>query len=228
MGETIIHTGLYSETAYHILSHYWKQVRNKYPRQTWFFYGIIHSNIEQAIDNEVIIHYKIPDWRNTPAFRGKPDKEIFTNLAWRLKEMTRNLLGRDAWNRTSHIEMTLDLDAEVFKDCNHPKVTVTDIYFLYDYLLKRDLNKHFSKQFIEDSIGIPLDPIMVEMKKTQQDEVLKLLAEKEQKRDAFYAQRMQELQAFRQQLEQKYDAINAMLDAEYSKKIEDLKASLVI
>lgn len=196
---TEVHTGLYSDKAFKLLSHMvaaqirarpWGNIRTQFESM----------NVERAPDGEVIFTPD-PDKKNYYFNRiwGKSNNEALKWIAIYIKQFVRNFSfcwvneksdGID-WDRdNNHDKVKFDVDMTSYIISNkkmfnsmfngkYGKFSVTapirDIYFIYDkFMLRNGLDKKYPSKMINSYVGQPNDPITTEIETAKRQDFKKL------------------------------------------------------
>jgi hypothetical protein len=88
---------------------------------------------------------------------------------------------------------------------------------------RKNFKRSFPQNYSDKLIGIPLDPITVELKNAQVEEIKKIEAELQQKRDTLKNQKYTERDAAYNVIEAKYSKLITEAEAEAAAKIQKLK-----
>jgi uncharacterized protein with ParB-like and HNH nuclease domain len=180
----VIHTGFFTDHAKNIL-----EDMKTFLSDNWGSRQMARSadrlTIKKDYNNEVIlcVENETSRWMRSSAFTDKDTKQIKEWIACTLKNMTYRLMKyresnfkgykvskskrakANFWNRKNTADSLEILD----------NATIAEIYYIFDSLLNRSkIDKHYSKKFIKNMVGLELDPLTVEMKKAFDEEVQKL------------------------------------------------------
>lgn len=227
----IIHTGLFSENAKHLLQGLFNYIDDNKPRRV----AVTARRCEIIMnpDNEVILQCKLRDrysyyrsemicsiWDRNPGNDQKPREWI----AVMLKKHVIEQCGSDGvWRRDNDAREVPELEIKNEQGLTVFSPTVAEAYYVYDVLLNRKkIEKRFSEATIKRMHGIQKDPIATEMEIARREEVKRLKAENEQKLRDLEDEKFSKISAYRQQLDLEYK----ILKDEAKKKLEEDLANL--
>ena len=230
---TEVHTGLYSDKAFKLLSHI---VANQIKTRPW---GNIRTqfesmNVERAPDGEVIFTPD-PDKKNYYFNRiwSKSSNEALKWIAIYIKKFVRNFsscwvnkkiddIGWDRDNTHDKVEFVVDM---TFYSVNNKKMfkrmfngengkfsviaPIRDIYFIYDkFMLRKGLDKKYPSKMIDAYVGHPNDPITTEMETAKRQDIKNLEDEFNKDIEALHIEHEKE---------------ERIIENEYDNKINDLE-----
>lgn len=219
MSETrTIHTGLYSNRADALIKEIITDLQDAYSgaKKTKKMASLFNSEVQRGIDNEILITSTIRYgyYREKRLWNGLTDKQVLCHIIWLYKLLIIKRAGRDSWKRSC--AATIPLSDSDFK--------ISEVYFIYEMFHQRkNFKRNFPKNYSENLIGAPLDPITVELKNAQLDEIKKIEAELQQKRDALKNQKYAERDAAYKAIDAKYTKLFAEVETEMAEKIQKLK-----
>lgn len=172
-----IHTELYSDKAYSIILGFYYGLNDWGSKQMARNSGYCY--VERAPDNEVVLTIKSSDsytysWNKTAFVKHQTDQDTRNWMAWIIKQLVRKHIhevGDDEsveWNRSN------DRIAYAFSS-KVASVTVSDCYFVYDFLKNRkNLDNKFTSEHIAEIIGNKRDAISTELEITRREEEKKI------------------------------------------------------
>ena len=227
-----LHTGFYSDRAEMIMRCLLtsEQERLKGMKHTFKVKSMLYLDIERAVDNEVVfICQKFSDWRaETPSFFGVSDTDALNHIAWCfklcvLRRLKRILLDEDKanenWNRSS----TLNFRTEF----SNYDISVIEAYFIYDILRQRkNAAKRYSKETSDSLIGLPLDPIMSEMKSGMLEEIERIKKECSDAKTKLYLEKEKAILKYREEMDARLVESRNALDNEAAAKIAKIENEL--
>lgn len=222
MPNLTFHTGLYSPKAKSILTAFSRVISQDYGVYTKF-YRILNTNMMGGIiisDSGEIMF----DASYAPS--GYKQDSFLTTLAIKIKDYAIKKFGC-IWDRcnTDKCSLTFDISRPNYKEIKAVEFTVRDIYFIYEKLLGRaKAYSRYPKDFIEEIVGKPLDPIISEMRVAQRVEIEKLRQELQVKKDKLTNDMFNERSVMYNAIDSKYSKLKKELEDEYAcmiKKIED-------
>ena len=228
-----LHTGFYSDRAEMIMrclltsEQEWLEGM----KHTFKVQSMIYLDIKRAVDNEVVfICQKFNRWsdKNT-CFSGVSDTDALNHIAWCFKQcvlrcLKRILLDEDKakenWNRSSTLNFRTD-------SISTDDVSVSEAYFIYDCLRQRkNAAKRYSKELSESLIGLPLDPIMSEMKSGMLEEIERIKKECKDAKNKLYLEKEKAILKYREEMDARLAESRNALDNEAAAKIAKIKAEL--
>lgn len=209
----IIHTGLFSENAKHLLQGLFNYIDNYKPRRV----AVTARRCEIIMnpDNEIILQCKLRDrysysrsemiysiWDRNPGNDQKPREWI----AVMLKKHVIEQCGSDGvWRRDNDAREVPELEIKNARGLTIFSPTVAEAYYVYDVLLNRKkIEKRFSEATIKRMHGIQKDPIATEMEIARREEEKRLKDETEQKLRDLEDEKLNKISAYRQQLDAEY------------------------
>lgn len=227
-----IHTGLYTNRAEQIMRLLLlSEQRQQEPmKHTFKVKSMLYLDIERNIDNEVVfICKKFGGWttEKTCFFRNS-DTDALNHIAWCFKSCVLRRLAKqlpngseikENWNRSATLKFSIESSDVV--------ISVSEAYFIYDHLRQRkNAAKRYSKEMSDSLIGIPLDPIMTEMKIGMYEEIERLKSECDKAVAKLYNDKEQAIRKYTDTVMAKYLEDRKALNAETSAKIAKIKADL--
>ena len=227
-----LHTGFYSDRAELIMRRLLEgeQSYQSSLKKTFKVKSILHLEVERAIDNEVVFtcgRFRGRGWDYMNSFDRINDTDALNHIAWCFKQCVlrclRNELfdegkAEESWNRSS----TLKFRIETLDD-----VTVSEAYFIYDRLCQRkNAAKRYSKKLSESLIGLPLDPIMTQMKLGMLEEIERLKKEQEQTVVALFNEKEEAVTKYRDEKSAEFNKARDAVYAETAAKIAKINAEL--
>ena len=227
-----LHTGFYSDRAEMIMRCLLtsEQERLKGMKHTFKVKSMLYLDVERAVDNEVVfICQKFSDWRaETPSFFGVSDADALNHIAWCfklcvLRRLKRILLDEDKakenWNRSS----TLNFRTEF----SNYDISVIEAYFIYDCLRQRkNAANRYSKELSESLIGLPLDPIMSEMKSGMLEEIERIKKECSDAKTKLYLEKEKAILKYREEMDARLVEARNALNNEAAAKIAKIENEL--
>ena len=219
MSETrIVHTGLYSNRADELIREIVTDLQDHYcgAKKTKKMASLFNSAVQRGVDNEILVtstnEYR---WSRTKRlWNGLTDNQVLRHIIWLYKLLIIKRAGKDSWKRGC--AATIPLSDSNFK--------ISEVYFLYDMFHQRNnFKRNFPQNYSDELIGIPLDPITVELKNAQLDEIKKIEVELQQKRDTLKNQKYAERDAAYKAINAKYNQFETKARVEAAEKIQKLK-----
>ena len=227
-----LHTGFYSDRAELIMRRLLEgeQSYQSSLKKTFKVKSILHLEVKRAIDNEVVFtcgRFRGRGWDYMNSFDRINDTDALNHIAWCFKQCVlrclRNELfdegkAEESWNRSS----TLKFRIETLDD-----VTVSEAYFIYDHLCQRkNAAKRYSKELGDSLIGLPLDPIMTQMKLGMLEEIERLKKEQEQTVVALFNEKEEAVKKYRDEKSAEFNKARDAVYAETEAKIAKINAEL--
>ena len=227
-----LHTGFYSDRAELIMRRLLEgeQSYQHSLKKTFKVKSILYLEVERAIDNEVVFtcgRFRGRGWDYMNSFDRINDTDALNHIAWCFKQCVlrclRNELfdegkAEESWNRSS----TLKFRIETLDD-----VTVSEAYFIYDHLCQRkNAAKRYSKELGDSLIGLPLDPIMTEMKLGMLEEIERLKKDQEQTVSRLFDEKEEAIKKFRNEKSVEFNKARDAVYAETAAKIAKINAEL--
>lgn len=227
-----LHTGFYSDRAELIMRRLLEgeQSYQHSLKKTFKVKSILYLEVERAIDNEVVFtcgRFRGRGWDYMNSFDRINDTDALNHIAWCFKQCVlrclRNELfdegkAEESWNRSS----TLKFRIETLDD-----VTVSEAYFIYDHLCQRkNAAKRYSKELGDSLIGLPLDPIMTQMKLGMLEEIERLKKEQEQTVVALFNEKEEAVKKYRDEKSAEFNKARDAVYAETAAKIAKINAEL--
>ena len=227
-----LHTGFYSDRAELIMRRLLEgeQSYQHSLKKTFKVKSILYLEVERAIDNEVVFtcgRFRGRGWDYMNSFDRINDTDALNHIAWCFKQCVlrclRNELfdegkAEESWNRSS----TLKFRIETLDD-----VTVSEAYFIYDHLCQRkNAAKRYSKELGDSLIGLPLDPIMTQMKLGMLEEIERLKKDQEQTVSRLFDEKEEAIKKFRNEKSAEFNKARDAVYAETAAKIAKINAEL--
>ena len=227
-----LHTGFYSDRAELIMRRLLEgeQSYQHSLKKTFKVKSILYLEVERAIDNEVVFtcgRFRGRGWDYMNSFDRINDTDALNHIAWCFKQCVlrclRNELfdegkAEESWNRSS----TLKFRIETLDD-----VTVSEAYFIYDHLCQRkNAAKRYSKELGDSLIGLPLDPIMTQMKLGMLEEIERLKKDQEQTVSRLFDEKEEAIKKFRNEKSAEFIKARDAVYAETAAKIAKINAEL--
>lgn len=227
----IIHTGLFSINAKHLLQGLFNYIDDNKPRRV----AVTARRCEIIMnpDNEIILQCKLRDrysyshsekmfsiWDRNPGNDQKPREWIAVMLK---KHVIEQCESDGVWRRDNDAREVPELEIKNEQGLTVFSPTVAEAYYVYDALLNRKkIEKRFTEATIKRMHGIQKDPIATEMEIARREEVKRLKAENEQKLRDLEDEKLGKISAYQQQLDAEYK----ILKEEAKKKLEEDLANL--
>lgn len=215
-----IHTGLYGANLRHTIPALWGQVVYEHgcKASTFKTRSTRATTIDVADDNELLINlgelYDRKTWHDVVAFNGWTDVEIFDHIAWNLKQLIVKAIkekGGAEWKRscTDSVELYVrDNNSDLGR--KKLSVPVNEVYFVYDFLKGRKVDKRYDAETNAKLVAQPLDPISTEMKIAQKQEIAKLKEQLEVELRRLDGERYKRIEEARTAI---YKEVDALKDA---------------
>ena len=167
-----IHLGFYSTSAEKIIKSLLDkaQVSLSGAKNTVKIKGMKHLELIRADDNELVFNCRSDSsWRHESTWCGMSENDILNHIAWTLKCQVIDLLRKDGhseeWNRNS--TATVQIGENI--------IAVAAFYCIYDNLRRRrNSDRRYPKELVDELRGQPLDPILTEMKIAQREELKRI------------------------------------------------------
>ena len=233
MSDTIreIHTGFYNDRAEQIMRCLLESAQQRLAgmKRTFKVKSMIYLDIKRAIDNEVVFTCnKFNTWRRDDScFCNISDADALNHIAWCFKTCALRCLknqqpiGDDVaekWNRSN----TLKFSIKSLDD-----ITVSEVYFIYDIMLQRkNAAKRYSKETSDSLIGLPLDPIMTEMKSGMLEEIERIKKECSDAKAKLYLEKEKAILKYREEMEARLVEARNALNNEAAAKIAKIENEL--
>ena len=229
-----LHTGFYSDRAELIMRRLLEgeQSYQHSLKKTFKVKSILHLEVERAIDNEVVFtcgKFRGRAWDYMHSFDRINDTDALNHIAWCFKQCVlrrlRNKLSDEDkaeknWNRSSTLNFRTD-------SINTDDISVSEAYFIYDHLRQRkNAAKRYSKELGDSLIGLPLDPIMTEMKLGMLEEIERLKKEQEQAVSVLFNEKEEDIKKFRNEKSAEFNKARDAVYAETAAKIAKINAEL--
>ena len=215
-----IHTGLYSNRADELIREIVADLQDHYigAKKTKKMASLLNSEVQRGTDNEILItsavesryHYS----RNRRLWNGMTDKNVLCYITWLYKLLLIKHAGKDSWKRSC--------DAVIPMSDNNFKIN--EVYFIYDMFHQRkNFKRNFPQNYSDNLIGIPLDPVTVEIKNAQAAEIKKIEDELQTKLNTLASQKYNERDAAYKAIEAKYKNLETEAKAEATAKMQKIK-----
>ena len=227
-----LHTGFYSDRAELIIRSLLdgEQSYQHSLKKTFKVKSILNLEVKRAIDNEVVFtceKFRGRGWDYMHSFDRINDADALTHIAWCFKQCVlrclRNELfdegkAEESWNRSNALKFRIETLVDV---------TVSEVYFIYDHLCQRKNSaKRYSKELSESLIGLPLDPIMTEMKLGMLEEIERLKKEEEQTVSRLFDEKEAAVKKYREEKSAEFNKARDAVYMETSAKIAKINAEL--
>ena len=214
-----IHTGLYSDHAYSLFKCLIDDLTIAFSnaKRTKKVASLLNTGVRREIDNEIVLESTVSEYSSYIGFRNKlwtglTDNQVLRHIVWLYKLRLQEKFGKDAWKRSN----SQSISTTGFK--------VNEVYFLYDMFHQRsNFRRNYPKSYSDTLIGMPLDPITVELKNTCIAEIKKIETELQAKRNALRNQKLRELDEYRKALEAKYLQLENEANIEAEANIQKIK-----
>lgn len=213
-----IHTGLYSDNAYSLFKYLIDDLTIAFSnaKRTKKVASLLNTRVRREIDNEIVLESTVSEYSyfgsRNKLWNGLTDNQVLRHIVWLYKLQLQKEFGKDAWKRSN----SQSISTTAFK--------VNEVYFLYDMFHQRsNFRRNYPKSYSDTLIGMPLDPITVELKNTCIAEIKKIEAELQAKRNELRNQKLRELDEYRKALEAKYLQLEDEADIEAKVKIQKIK-----
>ena len=228
-----LHTGFYSDRAELIMRRLLEseQSYQHSMKKTFNVKSILHLEVKRAIDNEVVFTCEKfrRGWDYIHAFDRINDTDALNHIAWCFKQCVlrclRNKLSDEDkaeknWNRSSTLNFRTD-------SINTDDISVSEAYFIYDHLRQRkNAAKRYSKELGDSLIGLPLDPIMTQMKLGMLEEIERLKKEQEQTVAMLFNKKEDAVKKYRDEKNAEFNKARNTIYAETAAKIAKINAEL--
>lgn len=194
-------------------------------KRTFKIKSVRYLTVNLAVDNEVVLECNSTGrWTSETCFKGWNDAQALNHMAWVYKNIiVRKLAGTNAaWKRDCTAEVTVE----------GVTFTVQEFYCIYDSMRQRKgADKRYSKELVEKLRGMPLDPIMTEMKIAQAEEIARLETDLNLKIKKLESERYEEQERTRKQIAATYaakiEATKAETEAEIKRIREEMNAMFI-
>ena len=236
MSNRTIHTGLYGANLRHTIPALWGQVVYEHScrASTFKTKSTRATSICVADDNELLIKleelYDRRSWRTVVAFNGWTDAEIFDHIAWNLKQLIVKAIkekGGAEWKRscTDSVELYVHDNSS---DLGRRKlaVQVNEVYFVYDFLKGRKVDKCYDAETNAKLVAQPLDPISTEMKIAQKQEIAKLKVALDAELRELDSERYKRIEEMRLKIYKEIDDLKLTARKRCDAKIKEIEALL--
>ena len=229
-----LHTGFYSDRAEMIIRRLLdsEQSYQSSLKKTFKVKSILYLEVERAIDNEVVFtcgRFRGRGWDYMNSFDRINDTDALNHIAWCFKQCVLRrlksiLLDEDKaeknWNRSNTLNFRTD-------SINTDDISVSEAYFIYDRLRQRkNAANRYSKELSESLIGLPLDPIMTEMKIGMLEEIERLKKEQEQTVAVLFNKKEEAVKKYRDEKAAEFNKARDAVYAETAAKIAKINAEL--
>ena len=227
-----LHTGFYSDRAELIIRRLLdsEQSYQSSLKKTFKVKSFRYLEVKRAPDNEVVFTCgKLGGWDYRNSFDRISDADALNHIAWCFKQCVLRrlksiLLDEDKaeknWNRSSTLNFRTN-------SINTDDISVSEAYFIYDRLRQRkNAAKRYSKELSESLIGLPLDPIMTEMKIGMLEEIERLKKEQEQTVAVLFNKKEEAVKKYRDEKAAEFEKARDAVYAETAAKIAKINAEL--
>lgn len=229
-----LHTGFYSDRAELIIQRLLEceQSYQSSLKRTFKVNSFRYLEVKRAIDNEVVFtcgKFRGRGWDYMHSFDRINDTDALNHIAWCFKQCVlrclRNELSdkdkaEENWNRSSTLNFRTD-------SINTDDISVSEAYFIYDRLRQRkNAAKRYSKELGDSLIGLPLDPIMTEMKLGMLEEIERLKKEQEQTVAVLFNKKEEAVKKYRDEKAAEFKKARDAVYAETAAKIAKINAEL--
>lgn len=216
-----IHTGLYSKRAEALIREIIADLQYAYSgaKKTKKMASLFNSKVQLGVDNEILITSTAEySWsRIKRLWTGLTDKQVLCHIIWMYKLLIIKRTGKDSWKRGC--DTVIPSSDSDFK--------INEVYFLYDMFHQRNnFKRNYPKNYSDELIGIPLDPITVELKNAQAAEIKKIEDNLQTKLNMLSSQKYTERDAAYKSIDMKYKQLETEAKAEATAKIKQLKDEL--
>jgi hypothetical protein len=216
-----IHTGLYTDRAHSLIGEIISDLKNWYSgaKKTKKIASLFNTNIKRGIDNEIILETTTQSYyyRNTRLWNGLTDNQVLRHIVWMYKGLIQQRAGSNAWKRENNGNVP-----HFYYD-----VKIREVYFLYDMFHQRNnFKRNYPDNYSDELIGIPLDPITVELKNAQLAEIENIKNEKERKLKELNTQKSRERDAAYKVIDMKYGTLIKEVEDMAATKIKQLKEEM--
>jgi hypothetical protein len=222
MSETrTIHTGLYSNRADALIREIITDLQEAYygAKKTKKMASLFNSEVQRGIDNEILITSTADTYwgRKKRLWNGLTDKQVLCHIIWLYKLLIIKRAGKDSWKRGC--AATIPWSDSDFK--------ISEVYFVYDMFHQRkNFKRNYPQNYSDNLIGIPLDPITIELKNAQLDEIKKIINEKKHKIEELNTQKSRERDAAYKVIDMKYGTLIKEVEDMAATKIKQLKEEM--
>lgn len=229
-----LHTGFYSDRAELIIQRLLdsEQSYQSSLKRTFKVNSFRYLEVKRAIDNEVVFtcgKFRGRGWDYMHSFDRINDTDALNHIAWCFKQCVLRCLRNELsdkgkakknWNRNSTLNFRTD-------SINTDDISVSEAYFIYDHLLQRkNAAKRYSKELSESLIGLPLDPIMSEMKIGMLEEIERIKKECSDAKAKLYLEKEKAILKYREEMEARLTESQNALNNEAAAKIAKIKNEL--
>ena len=229
-----LHTGFYSDRAELIMRRLLEgeQSYQHSLKKTFKVKSILHLEVKRAIDNEVVFtccKFRGRAWDYMHSFDRINDTDALNHIAWCFKQCVlrclRNKLSNEDkaeknWIRSSTLNFRTD-------SINTDDISVSEAYFIYDHLCqKKNAAKRYSKELGDSLIGLPLDPIMTQMKLGMLEEIERIKKECSDAKANLYIEKEKAVLKYREEMEARIDESRNALNNEAAAKIAKIENEL--
>ena len=228
-----LHTGFYSDRAELIMRRLLEgeQSYQHSMKKTFKVKSILHLEVKRAIDNEVVFTCEKfrRGWDYIHSFDRINDTDALNHIAWCFKQCVlrclRNMLSDEDkaeknWNRSCTLNFRTD-------SINIDDISVSEAYFIYDHLRQRkNAAKRYSKELGDSLIGLPLDPIMTEMKSGMLEEIERIKKECSDAKAKLFVEKEKAVLKYREEMEARLTESRNALNNEAAAKIAKIENEL--
>ena len=219
-----IHTELYSDKAYSIILGFYYGLDEWGSKQMARNSG--YCDVERAPDNEVGLTIKCNDpyayaWRKSAFNKHQTDQDTRNWMAWIIKQLVRKALREDGYNESVEWKRSNNRVAHAFSS-KVACVTVSDCYFVYDFLKNRKkLDNKFTSEHMAEIIGNKRDAISTELEIVKREEEKKIRDKHNAVINGLNASKWSRGEAARKKV---FDEIEAQVKAEEEAMKAEIKA----
>lgn len=219
-----IHTELYSDKAYSIILGFYYGLDDWGSKQMARNSG--YCNVERAPDNEVVLTIKCSDpynyaWRKSAFNKHQTDQDTRNWMAWIIKQLVRKDIREDGDDESAEWNRSNNRVAHAFSS-KVAGVTVSDCYFVYDFLKNRKkLDNKFTGEHMAEIIGNKRDAISTELEIAKREEEKKIRDKHNAVINGLNNSKWSKGEAAKKKV---YDEIDAQVKAEEEAMRAELKA----
>lgn len=213
-----IHTGLYSDYAHTLLMGIMTHLKSAFSnaKQTKKTASLLNTVVRRETDNEIVFESVGSGYNYSyrkKLWNGLTDNQVLRHIVWLYKLQLQKTLGKDAWKRSN---------LQVISDTTNFKLN--EVYFLYDMFHQRsNFKRNYPESYSDMLIGMPLDPITVELKNTYNAEIKRIENELQFKLSTLDNRWYDERDAAYKAIKDKYMQLKADAKAEAEANIKKIK-----
>lgn len=212
-----IHTSLYSDHAYSMFQYFITYLTNAFCRakKTTKTASLLNTVVKRAIDNEIVLESTV-DCYSYRSLKKKlwndlTDNQVLRHIVWLYKLQFQRISGNDAWKRSN------------LQSVSNTEFKINEVYFLYDMFHQRkNFKRNYPESYSDMLIGVPLDPISVELKNAQNEEIEKIRNEMNEKISELDNEKYHERERAYNEINEKYNKLKAVTKAIAEDKIKQL------